>query len=347
MSLSNKSEFNVYVINSGFQLVASVLLAQERQHNIFLCLEESLCQKVKLQNKKWPAYFIKFQKLNGLFGRQRGIQRYLKSIFDILTNHSIKKINFFMPIISGSQYNYIIHSAKTKYGKKNITINIIPDGAANLEKFPLTSKNRKKIIKKEKSIFERTFNIKYTPYYDDKYGIVSDAVDNIYIIPDMPHQYPKNKVISLPKPKIKGINAKNKSKKVLILGQYLASTGLITKEAEIETKNRIVKLINENKYKDIYYIPHTMTKSHNYFNELLIDGAKIIPPEKPIELYMMDDNHFDVVIATLSSALITTKIFFGKDIRVISIGTELLPEKTHDIFKESISFYKQLGIEVL
>ena len=200
--MPSNSTLNVYIVSSGFQVVASALIAENSPHkNIFICLEEYLCHSVLEYNPNWETHYLKFdlKAKKGLFSRKRSIKYYLNQLFEIIGRHSPNHINFHMMATVGSRFNYIIHEAKKYYSTK---FNIIPDGAANLKIEPFSSdKKRRKIIKREKKLTDRIFGLKYTAHPEDKQGILSKIVDNIYTIPNIKNAYPKAITTPLPSPK--------------------------------------------------------------------------------------------------------------------------------------------------
>ncbi|WP_330927293.1 polysialyltransferase family glycosyltransferase [Candidatus Sororendozoicomonas aggregata] len=336
---------NVYLVNSGFQTVASVTLANKRKNNIFICFEQFLLNSVQSINSDWAARTIKFEKKKGLLGRRRGVVSYLMRIFALLSTFPQKKVNFYMITIVGSEYNYIIDRAVSQYGAENVTFNIIPDGSSNIAIEYFSSERKKARVQKRRvSWLDRAYNLRYTPYSGDKRGILSDIVNKIYTIPGLSHEYPPAKCEALPVPR-DTLKVGNGKKKALILGQTLCNDQLMSSLEELEVKKKIINFLSCENVESIYYLPHTVAKIYKIPYELMIDGAQLVNSDKPFELYMLDEQ-FDYIISVYSTALITAKLFFGHRTRVVSIGSGLVSASTTDFFT-NFSLYNEIGIEVI
>ncbi|WP_422139213.1 polysialyltransferase family glycosyltransferase [Endozoicomonas sp. ALC020] len=341
---TNDSLINIFFINSSFQLVSSILIAKDTS-SFFFCFKKQNYEAAKDYGLK-NVFLLKYREASK-FARKLSTRENIRFIFSIIKDNNPKSINFHSTSISSTRYNYFIAASKKNFPEKKITFNIIPDGTHNLVIHPLSKNKLKRVNKRKKSLIDKAVGLKYTPFKEDRHGMLSNKVSHIYTIPGTSESLPTEKKKDLPPFTTEfSISPNNQSSRsALIIGQPLTNWG-ITDEASSKaiSQNLISYLCSEN-IKDVLFIPHPTNRSDKKI-EFCSEDFKIYSGSSPIELLMIK-NQYDYVIGFSSTALITAKLIYGNSNKIVCIGKDLFNYKEHPMLKKIVSHFKEIGVDCM
>lgn len=341
---AKNSSINIFFINSSFQLVSSILIAKDTD-SFFFCFKKQNYEAAKDYGLK-NVFLLKYREAS-IFARKLSTRENIKFIFSIIKCNNPESINFHSTSISSTRYNYFIAASKKQFPEKKVTFNIIPDGTLNLIIHPLSKNKLERVSKRKKSLIDKAIGLKYTPFKEDRHGMLSNKVSHIYTIPGTSENLPAEKTKDLPPFTTEFSISRNnqETKSALIIGQPLTNSGITDEAASKAINQNLLSYLSSENIKDILFIPHP-TNRHDKKIEFCSKNFKIYSGSSPIELLMIK-NQYDYIIGFSSTALITAKLIYGNSNKIISIGNDLFNYKEHPMLKKIVSHFQEIGVDCM
>lgn len=281
----------------------------------------------------WP----RFDPLPGLLGRHRRLLANIRDVAavvgpcDTLLIHS--------PVFDTEAINYFLRALPRRCGAGTMHARILPDGLMNVARHPLNPVRRAaQYLRKLRRLISPQLD--YWCFGGDRIGSEAPFVDRIYTLAGFPHDYPPEKVVSLPP--LAGGEGGATSDTALIVGQPLVSIGALTQAEHDAICARIVDWLKARGIERVMYKAHPRDHAH----EMRVPGAELLEITEPLESHMAT-HPYRAVIGINSTALYLARQIYGPEVPVVSFGNDKVHFKNPDQRETAIRLMNSLGIQQL
>jgi hypothetical protein len=336
---------NIYVIETELQYLAyTAILKIQSDNNLTLIFTTSLRVYSRLCNDGVSCDLMS-RKSSGWVGRlirlRKNLALYKKRIIELKNDFS--EINFHAPRIDDIHNNIVINFLKYNFSLAQINIRLIPDGAINIFSCELSTIKLKKQRKWLSNIGFKLFpDMNYYVYNGDELGADSKVVDKIYCFKGIETNYPRNKIVLINFP-ISVSSRKSSERSVLVIGQNFLELATASESYINEVSNEVYRLVTSLSPSIIDYAPHPRST----YNEFGRDEYSVIDHDYLCIEEKIAEGGYEHIVSCYSSALINSKIMFGDDINIYSIGLDCFPFLDNSQRDKLITAYQSLGIKVL
>lgn len=297
-----------------------------------LCLEGSPCELVSRSSSGWLGRLIRIRKNLALY-KKRIIQQGCR----------FSEINFHVPRIDNIHNNIAINFLKHNFSDAGINVRLIPDGAINIFSSELSSSKLKKQRRWLRNVGFKLFpDMKYHLYEGDELGAGSEAVDRIYCFKGVETSYPRNKIYMIELP-ILVSSTVGADRSVLVIGQNFLQLGTASEDYIDEVSNEVYRLVKSFASNRVDYAPHPRSG----YNEFGREEYSVIDADYLCIEEQIAKGGYGHIVSCYSSALINSKIMFGEDINIYSIGLDCFPFPDQSQRDKLIKAYQGLGIKVI
>ena len=281
----------------------------------------------------WP----RFDPLPGPLGRHRRLLANIRDVAavvgpcDTLLIHS--------PVFDTEAINYFLRALPRRCGAGTMHARILPDGLMNVARHPLNPVRRAaQYLRKLRRLISPQLD--YWCFGGDRIGSEAPFVDRIYTLAGFPHDYPPEKVVSLPP--LAGGEGGATSDTALIVGQPLVSIGALTQAEHDAICARIVDWLKARGIERVMYKAHPRDHAH----EMRVPGAELLEITEPLESHMAT-HPYRAVIGINSTALYLARQIYGPEVPVVSFGNDKVHFKNPDQRETAIRLMNSLGIQQL
>ena len=281
----------------------------------------------------WP----RFDPLPGPLGRHRRLLANIRDVAavvgpcDTLLIHS--------PVFDTEAINYFLRALPRRCGAGTMHARILPDGLMNVARHPLNPVRRAaQYLRKLRRLISPQLD--YWCFGGDRIGSEAPFVDRIYTLAGFPHDYPPEKVVSLPP--LAGGEGGATSDTALIVGQPLVSIGALTQAEHDAICARIVDWLKARGIERVMYKAHPRDHAH----EMRVPGAELLEITEPLESHMAA-HPYRAVIGINSTALYLARQIYGPEVPVVSFGNDKVHFKNPDQRETAIRLMNSLGIQQL
>ena len=281
----------------------------------------------------WP----RFDPLPGPLGRHRRLLANIRDVAavvgpcDTLLIHS--------PVFDTEAINYFLRALPRRCGAGTMHARILPDGLMNVARHPLNPARRAaQYLRKLRRLISPQLD--YWCFGGDRIGSEAPFVDRIYTLAGFPHDYPPEKVVSLPP--LAGGEGGATSDTALIVGQPLVSIGALTQAEHDAICARIVDWLRARGIERVTYKAHPRDHAH----EMRVPGAELLEITEPLESHMAA-HPYRAVIGINSTALYLARQIYGPEVPVVSFGNDKVHFKNPDQRETAIRLMNSLGIQQL
>jgi hypothetical protein len=344
MDILNKKTVNLFVIETELQYLAyaaiqkihpdivSIIFTTSARVYDRLCSDGYSCDLISRKSSGWLGRLIKIRENLAIY-KKRIIQQDVE----------FSEINFHVPRIDNLHNNIAINFLKYNFSNAKVNVRLMPDGAINIFSCELsTSKLRKQNRWRNNIGFKFFYDMKFHFYSGDELGAESEAVDRIYCFKGIETSYPQNKIFMIDLPvAISSCAGLNKS--VLVIGQNFLQLGTASEEYINEVSSEVFRLVKSFTSDKIDYAPHP----RSVYNEFFQDGYAVINDDYLCIEEQIAKGNYKYVVSCYSSALINSKIMFGDDINIYSIGLDDFPFPSQGQREKLIKAYSYLGINII
>lgn len=279
----------------------------------------------------WP----RFDPLPGAFGRHRRLLANLKDVAAVAGPCETLLIH--SPVFDTEAINYFLRGLPKLCGAATVHARILPDGLMNVARHPLNVARRAaQYLRKLRRLVSPQLD--YWCFSGDRIGSEAPFVDRIYTLAGFPHDYPPEKVVSLPP--LAGGQSGATGEAALIVGQPLVGIGALTQTDHDAICAQIADWLKARGIDRVMYKAHPRDHAH----EMRVPGATLLDITEPLESHMAA-HPYRAVIGINSTALYLARQIYGPAVPVVSFGNDKVHFKNPEQRETAIRLMDSLGIE--
>ncbi|ASK35491.1 polysialyltransferase family glycosyltransferase [Alloalcanivorax mobilis] len=231
-------------------------------------------------------------------------------------------IKLHLPRTSTSRSNYAIRFLERAFPHARVEICLIPHGLVSVEITPLTLKYRWRFFRRRWHPVHLLFPaLRYYTPKGDLIGGLDPKVSTVYTFQGMPTPYPleKTRELSGAREYLQAASeGAPRQRCALIIGQPLVMHNRLSAGQEKAASDQVAQWLSEHGYQQVYYSKHPRSGEHLDFYQ---DQYSILQQQGAVEVVLCELRP-EVVISCYSTALVTTKVLFGEDIRALSFALD-------------------------
>lgn len=284
----------------------------------------------------WPRW----EPLPGPFGRLRRQKSNIEQIAGLIGR--CKSLHIHSAVFDSEAINYFLRALPKRCSAEEMKARILPDGIISIRRYPLTLIKRLiQCTRKLRYLYDRELN--YWCFSGDRIGSDAPFCDLIYVLPGLPHEYPQDKVVTLPA-LVQAIKiqqaAPSSQRRALVIGQPLVSAGLMNAKDRDAVTIEIRNWLAAQGIKQIFYKGHPKDPKQ----ELLHPDYEAITLDTPLEVHL-SNTLYDAVVGVRSSALLFARQTSPKTTQVVAFGWSKIKFKS-DFEKSAMkSAFDTCGIQ--
>lgn len=339
------STLNVFTIETELQYLAFIAVSNKAiSDGEMLIFTTSIRVYERLKKDGYECDLIN-KNFSGWLGRIIGLKKnlslYKKRI--VAKNHHFSEINLHLPRIDSLNNNLAINYLQSRFTQAKVNVRLIPDGAINIFSESLSARKIRKQKKWQNSLGLKLFiNSKYYAYDGDELGAEAGVVDRIYCFQGLSLNYPKEKLFKVDLP-ITSSGSEVESDDVLIIGQNFLELGTVSETIVTQLSDRMNKLAAAVSSGNVYYAAHPRSG----YNEFWHEGYSKVENDYLCIEELIAKGRFKHVVSCYSSALINSKLLFGRKVNVYSVGIDKVSCLNESQSDKLIKAYQDLGINVV
>lgn len=336
---------SVYFVASPLQYLAARCVAEQFDtgaRHVLIWYQPGVTPVVK--REEWDAsVYMPWPRKNprpGLFGVQKRLLDNLYLVADLVG--SCDKLLIHSAVFDTEAINYFLRSLPKLVGASSMHARILPDGLISIRRYPLTlTKIALQYFRKLRRLYSSKLD--YWCFTGDRIG--SDAIfcDRIYVLPGLPHEYPPDKVFSLP-PLVRRDESGADgmvTRRALVIGQPLEGAGLMSADDRDIVSREIGDWLRERGIQEIDYKGHP--KDPNL--ELNAPGYRVIKTDQTLETYLAE-NTYSAVVGIRSSALLFARQIYDEKTEVVAFGWGRIIFKSEQERKDMHGAFSQFGVVI-
>lgn len=343
--MSPATRVNLFLVYSPLHCLAAERIVDYFEADAKNCVFYLKPKSERLLNKErwdivaalpWPRFYP----LPGIFGRLRRTLENLRILGDACIGAD--EILLHTPVIDTEAVNYAINYLRRRYPAARLAVRLTPDGLLNVKRHPQPiGKRLMQYLRKGLRFF--CPELDYYPFAGDRTGSDDVIVERIYLLPGLPHEYNRHKVVEIPSLVNVSSSKLNEdaARTALVIGQPLIVYKRMTAESVAVVTQGIREFLRQNGYERIFYKAHPRDATHEYchadYAELNIDET--------LEAHLAS-HHYGMVIGVCSTALLTARMILPAHCRVVACGFERMiftSEQESQILSQP---FRQIGIEL-
>lgn len=333
---------NIYFVASPLQYLAASAIAEQFEaggRQILVWYKPGVGSVVIPERWEAAVYmpWPRLEPLPGPFGRHRRLVENIEMVAALVGKCETLRIH--SAVFDTEAINYFLRALPVACGAEEMTARILPDGVISIRRYPLSVVKRLlQHLKKVRSLVDPRLN--YWRFAGDRIGSDAPFCDRIYVMPGFPHEYPVDKVVTLP-PLVRrqDLDAATSQRKALVVGQPLVGAGLMSSSALNKVSDEIHDWLLQERFDVIEYKGHP--KDPNL--ELCRDGYVVLQLDEPLETWM-SKTHYDAVIGVRSSALMFARQIYSPQTKVVGFGWESVRFKSDAERSDMRSLFHASGI---
>lgn len=338
----------VYFVASPLQLLAARQIAATHEagsRQVLVWYKPGLAKLVR--SDEWDAcHYLawpRWEPLPGPFGGLRRLRRNLREVAGVVG--PCDTVVLHSAVFDTEAINYFLHDLPRRCGARQRLVRILPDGLISIRRYPLSlAKRGAQWLRKLRRLVAPELN--YTPFAGDRIGSDAAFCDRIYVLAGLPHAYSQAKICVLRPLAERGVAHEQPSSADpargvgLVIGQPLASSGLMDAVDVQRTQDDIHAWLKAQGCVRILYKPHPKDPNH----ELRHPDYELVEPTEPLETWLASVR-FDHVAGARSSGLIFARQVQPTPTRVAAFGWSRIRFKSKAEYEEMSALFKSLGIE--
>lgn len=283
----------------------------------------------------WPRW----EPLPGLFGRLRRLRENLRVVANLVGNCDVLHIH--SAVFDTEAVNYFLKALPKACGASESRGRILPDGIISVRRYPLTRRRRAaQWLRKLRRLAAPELD--YWRFSGDRIGSDAPFCDRIYVLPNLPHEYPATKAVELPPLVESSATRPATPPRALVIGQPLVSSGLMTTDDANALAVHISDWLTEQGIEEVHYKAHPKDPRHG----LIQSHYRVIELEQPLETWM-STQHYDIVVGVRSSALLFAGQIYEKGTRVVAFGWDRVTFESEHEQRSMAAAFRACGVEIL
>ena len=335
----------VYFAASPLQYLAAKRIAEsfeQESRQVMVWYKPGLKSIVKPEEWDACAYlpWPRLEPMPGLFGRHRRLRQNIRLVADLIGGCETLVIH--SAVFDTEAINYFLDALPKACGAASMHARILPDGLISIRRYPLTSAKRiLQHTRKLRRVFAPELN--YRCFSGDRIGSDAPFCDRIYVLPNLPNEYPAVKVTVLP-PLVEGAHvpdgeARQAHGRALVIGQPLVDCGLLSSQDAKAVTEAIREWLRQEGIRDIDYKAHPKDPAM----ELIHPDYHLINPPEALESYLAS-TPYDAVIGVRSSALLFARSLYPASTRVLAFGWDKIRFKSKEEQQDMRNAFVKSGV---
>ena len=334
---------NIYFVASPLQYLAASAIAEHLEHNgrqVLIWYKPAIESVIIPQDWDATCYmpWPRLEPLPGIFGRIRRQLQNLELVANLVGKCEV--LNIHSAVFDTEAINFFLRALPRTSGAKQMHARILPDGVISTRRYPLSLlKQALQYLKKTRLLIDPRLD--YWCFRGDRIGSDAPFCDRIYVMAGFPHEYPSNKVITLPS-LVKRPNTGTKTtRKALVVGQPLVGSGLISASALDVITKEIHDWLVQKQFDVIEYKGHP--KDPN--SELCHNDYIVLQLNESLETWM-SKTHYDAVLGVRSSSLLFARQIYSADTKVVAFGWNRIKFKSNAECNDMRQVFIKCGIKL-
>lgn len=343
MNVPDTKILNVFIVESRFQALVALLIARSalNSENLVFYYAEETGNFIN----KFPfvhSHYLGPKISSGPWKRPRKLLRMVNLIEKTVAQYEgkVESVNVFVANLKTHLLNYSVNRLRKTVNWTPISFNIITDGTFNFKRYPMPADYPAKMAKIARKLPYRLPGLDFYIYSGDLQGIEDPLIHQIYLLPHSPHEYNAEHIVDVPIVDL-GLtvqhNASNKPR-ALVIGERLFAKEYLTEAEENDVNQIIADLLTARDISDVDFVKHPNAPT----NAVPQPWYTLIDTQDPVEIRLMEQ-HYDVVIASVSTALMTARMLCPTTTEVISVGLERCAGRKKTI-REVEKAFRGLGV---
>jgi hypothetical protein len=285
----------------------------------------------------WP----RLEPLPGMFGGHRRLRENIRMVAGLVGQ--CEELVLHSAVFDTEAINYFLRALPAAAGAREVHARILPDGLISIRRYPLnTAKRIAQRVRRLRRLFAPELD--YQCFSGDRIGSDAEFCDRIYVLPNLPHEYPARKVVELP-PLIEvnhsvAQGVAPSTGRALVIGQPLTMFGLLSPKAMQEVTAQIREWLARNGITHVDYKAHPKDPAH----ELCHPDYELVDPSSALESYMAS-TQYDAVISVRSSALLFARQIYPASVRVLAFGWDKVSFKSKQEQEDMKKAFADCGVE--
>jgi hypothetical protein len=338
------STVNLYFVASPLQYLAARAIARQvdqGNRQVLVWYKRGVTPVVTAEewDASWHMPWPRFHPLPGRFGVRRRLLENIARVSELVGQCDTLLIH--SAVFDTEAINYFLRALPATCGAKEMHARILPDGIISIRRYPLSLLKRGlQRLRRLRRLMDPRLD--YCCFKGDRIGSDASFCDRIYIIPNLPHEYPADRVFPLP-PLVSASapSATSSRKTALVIGQPLVGAGLLRGDDLPGLTEEIFRWLTAESFDAIDYKGHP--KDPNL--ELCRNGYNVLELREPLESWMAR-SHYHAVVGVRSSALLFARQLYAAETRVIAFGWDRVRFKSKSEERDMRNAFVACGIQL-
>ena len=335
----------LYFIASPLQYLAARLIAKQHEQGarqVLVWYQPGV--KSIVQADEWDACaympWPRWAPLPGPFGRHRRLRRNIQDIAELVG--PCDEIHIHSAVFDTEAINYFLRALPKALGAKVMKARILPDGVISIRRYPLN--HIKRVLQHLRKLRQLAApELDYWCFSGDRIGSDAPFCDRIYVLPGLPHEYPADKVVTLP-PLVEPSTApgENVGRRALVIGQPMVGAGLMTEDDRDIVTRDIHDWLMQQGFDVIHYKGHPKDPH----KELNTPDYDVLDIDQPIEMWM-SRQPYAAVVGTRSTALLFAAQLYQGQAQVAAFGWDRTRFKSDREKRDMERAFEKAGVRLM
>lgn len=346
MNTTDASVLNVFIVESRFQALVALLIARSQPDATHL---------VFYQNEDMGSFISRFEFIQAIYlgpdittgpwKRPRKLRRMVQHIANTVDSyrHRTTRVNVFIANLKTHLLNYSVNRLRHTVNWAPISFQIITDGTFNFRRYDMTEKHRREQRNVAGKWRYRWLGLALYVYDCDLHGIEDPLIDKIWLLPHSPHQYDPARVTAVPVVDLglRHPDAPQQETRALVIGERLCAKGYLDDTEERQVNQQIADVLQAKGITHVDFVKHPNAPR----DDTAQPWYTPIITQDPVELRLMSHD-YRVVIASVSTALITARMLCPPSCEVISVALERCAGRKQTV-REVEQAFRGLGVVLI
>lgn len=286
----------------------------------------------------WPRW----EPLPGPLGRLRRMRDNLRQVAALVGQCDTLHIH--SAVFDTEAINYFLRALPPACGARTMKARILPDGLISIRRYPLSLPRwLAQYFRKLRRLVAPELD--YWCFSGDRIGSDAPFCDRIYVIRDLPHEYPPAKVVVLPAlvtPRLAPDTLnEGGERRALVIGQPLVGASLMAAPDRDTVGAEIHAWLAQAGISRIFYKGHPKDPAL----ELNHPDYQVITLAEALEVHLAHTS-YDAVVGVRSSALLFARQTSPASTRVVAFGWDRIRFKSEAERRDMATAFSTCGVEI-
>ena len=285
----------------------------------------------------WPRW----EPLPGPFGRLRRLRDNLRQVATLVGRCDTLHVH--SAVFDTEAINYFLRGLPPACGARTMKARILPDGLISIRRYPLSLPRRlAQFARKLRRLVAPELD--YWSFSGDRIGSDAPFCDRIYVLRDLPHEYPPARVVVLPAlvtaPAVSPDDG-GSERRALVIGQPLVGAGLMAASDRDAVTAGIRAWLAQAGIRRIFYKGHPKDPAL----ELNHPDYQVITLDEALEVHLAH-TFYDAVVGVRSTALLFARQTSPASTRVLAFGWDRIRFKSDAERRDMATAFSTCGVEI-